>query len=218
MIRTLDRIGVLALAMGLLLVSAGCEPSGEKTNEPASATKPSGETDGAETKPSTPQSAEDRLTPSAETPKPPEGSASSETSAPSEGVAATPKPKEEEKPRVEPERITLQHILIAFRGTGTAATRSKTEAETLANDILARAKEGEDFGELMREHSDDPGPGIYGLTNTGVAPRSPQEYPRQGMVPAFGNVGFGLEVGEIGVAPHDPATSPYGWHIIKRLK
>ena len=38
------------------------------------------------------------------------------------------------------------------------------------------------------------------------------------MVPAFGNVGFKLAVDEIGVADYDPTTSPYGWHVIKRVK
>jgi parvulin-like peptidyl-prolyl isomerase len=38
------------------------------------------------------------------------------------------------------------------------------------------------------------------------------------MVPAFGNVGFKLEVGEIGIADYDPLTSKYGYHIIKRVR
>lgn len=38
------------------------------------------------------------------------------------------------------------------------------------------------------------------------------------MVPGFGNVGWRLQPGEIGVAPYDAKKSPYGWHIIKRLK
>ena len=38
------------------------------------------------------------------------------------------------------------------------------------------------------------------------------------MVAAFGDVGFKLDVGEVGMAPYDPAKSKYGWHIIKRLK
>ena len=41
---------------------------------------------------------------------------------------------------------------------------------------------------------------------------------RDGMVPGFGDVAFSLEVGECGVAPHDPVASPYGWHVIKRLE
>ena len=34
----------------------------------------------------------------------------------------------------------------------------------------------------------------------------------------FGDVGFELEVGEIGMADYDPEKSQYGWHIIKRLE
>ena len=41
---------------------------------------------------------------------------------------------------------------------------------------------------------------------------------REQMVPAFGDVGFGLKVGEIGLAPFDPKTSPFGIHVIKRLQ
>ena len=33
-----------------------------------------------------------------------------------------------------------------------------------------------------------------------------------------GNVGWRLKVGEIGTAGFDAKNSPYGWHIIKRLK
>jgi parvulin-like peptidyl-prolyl isomerase len=43
------------------------------------------------------------------------------------------------------------------------------------------------------------------------------EYPRNRMVAAFGDIGFGLGVGDVGIANFDPRTSPYGWHIIKRL-
>jgi hypothetical protein len=38
------------------------------------------------------------------------------------------------------------------------------------------------------------------------------------MAGAFGDVGFQLEVGGIGLAEYDPSTSPFGYHIIKRTK
>jgi parvulin-like peptidyl-prolyl isomerase len=117
----------------------------------------------------------------------------------------------------EPERITLQHILISFAGTQTEATRSKAEAEALAQSVLDRVTKGEDFGTVMKSLSDDPGPGVYSLANRGVREQR-GEYPRDGMVPAFGNVGFGLAVDGIGLAPYDAAASPFGWHVIKRLK
>ena len=116
----------------------------------------------------------------------------------------------------EPERIEIQHVLISFAGTGTRARRSQADAAELAATTLARANAGEDFDALVRELTDDSPPGIYRLSNNGVSPAS-GEYPRGRLVAAFGNVGFGLGVGEIGVADFDPRTSPYGWHIIKRL-
>ena len=67
-------------------------------------------------------------------------------------------------------------------------------------------------------NTDDAFPGRYGMANRGVTPAGGNEYARDGMVPAFGNVGFKLAVGEIGIADYDPATSPYGWHIIKRVQ
>src|SRR5688500_2710108 len=118
----------------------------------------------------------------------------------------------------EPERITLQHILISFAGTQTEATRSKAEAETLAKEVVERVKKGEDFTAIMKKLSDDPGEGVYSLANRGVRQQGRDEYPRDGMVPAFGNVGFALEVGAVGLASFDPAASPFGWHVIKRLK
>jgi|SRR5260221_601372 parvulin-like peptidyl-prolyl isomerase len=117
----------------------------------------------------------------------------------------------------EPEHIQVAHILISFAGAGTDATRSKADAEKLAGEVLARAKKGEDFAGLIKQLSDDSGDGVYGMANVKVAPAK-GEYQRQGMVPAFGDVGFVLEVGGIGMSAWDPRKSPYGWHIIKRLK
>lgn len=42
--------------------------------------------------------------------------------------------------------------------------------------------------------------------------------PRDQMAAAFGDVGFKLEVNEIGLAEPDAQNSPFGYHIIKRLK
>ncbi|HUS13943.1 MAG TPA: peptidylprolyl isomerase [Chloroflexia bacterium] len=118
-----------------------------------------------------------------------------------------------------PGHATVQHILIGFKGSvsGKNITRSQEEAKTLAYQLLAKAKGGSDFDQLVRENTDDSPPGIYSMSDTGV-PAGKGEYPREGMVPAFGNVGFSLKPGEIGIADFDPATSPFGYHIIKRLK
>ena len=125
-------------------------------------------------------------------------------------------------PNGEPGVITLKHVLIAFKGTGIEkVTRSREEAEKLAYDIVSRAKSGEDFDKLMKDYSDDsPEGGTYTMVNDGLQP-SENEYARsgpRGMVKAFGDVGFRISVGEVGVAEHHATDSPYGWHIIKRTK
>ena len=108
------------------------------------------------------------------------------------------------------EQVVVSHILIGFKDAPRLrdVTRTLAEAEQLAADLCARIKAGEDFGGLKGEYSDDSGRGTYPMTRAS----------RGGMVPGFGNVGWRLEVGEVGVAPHHATKSPYGWHIIKRME
>lgn len=143
----------------------------------------------------------------ASTPAAPAAAATSET-APRAAVPVAPA-----------DHIKLQHILIAFAGKvpGKNITRTEAEASQLAEEILERAKKGEDFDALVRTYTDDAHPGIYGLSNSGVAPAE-GEFSRDRMVPAFGEVGFSLAPGEIGLAVYDARKSPYGWHVIKRLE
>jgi len=122
---------------------------------------------------------------------------------------------------VEPDRLEVQHILISFEGLipKEGLTRTKEQAEALANELLERVLEGEDFDSMVREYTDDQYPGIYRMANLNVQPDTAnQEYARARMVKAFGDVSFSLKVGEIGMTKFDPETSKYGWHIIKRLK
>lgn len=114
-------------------------------------------------------------------------------------------------------QITVKHILIGFKGAPRMETeRSKEDAETLAARLYDEiVNNGADFDALMKEHSMDSGPGKYTLT-TGPA-QPPMAYHRTKMVPAFGNVGYCLRIGEVGVAAYDEKNSPYGWHIIMRV-
>jgi foldase protein PrsA len=121
----------------------------------------------------------------------------------------------------EPDRVTVQHILIAFKGSipTESVTRTQAEAEALAQEIFERAQKGEDFDAMVKEYTDDQYPGIYKMSNIDIPPdKEKEEYSRSRMVKAFGDVSFSLSVGEIGVAEYDPEASKYGWHIIKRLE
>ena len=113
------------------------------------------------------------------------------------------------KPEHTDENIEVQHLLIGFKGAPRmTATRSKDQAEELAADLFAQLQNGGDMDALVKAHTDDSYPGKYPMTTSS----------RRQMVAGFGNVGWRLAVGEIGVAPHDPKSSPFGWHIIKRIK
>jgi hypothetical protein len=117
----------------------------------------------------------------------------------------------------EPSHILVAHVLVSFAGTKTKATRTQAAAEKLAYEVLTKARKGDDFNKLIRDFSDDEGEGVYGLSNHRVNPDA-NEYSRKDMVAAFGDVGFKLEAGSIGMSVYDAKKSPYGWHIIKRLK
>jgi hypothetical protein len=120
----------------------------------------------------------------------------------------------------EPDFIRVQHILISFKGRipgKPPLERTKKQADALADKLLARAQDGEEFDALVREYTDDKHPGIYDLVNAKAPLRSGARQ-RKEMVPKFGDVAFRLEVGEIGLVRFNSMTSPYGWHVIKRLE
>jgi parvulin-like peptidyl-prolyl isomerase len=121
----------------------------------------------------------------------------------------------------EPDRVAVQHILIAFKGSipKTTVTRTREEAQKLAQEVFERANKGEDFDALVKQYTDDEYPGIYRMANTGITPDpSKQEYSRAAMVKGFGDVSFSLPVGGIGMSKYDPQKSKFGWHIIKRIE
>lgn len=175
----------------------------------------------------------------------------------------------------QPERVTVQHVLISFNGVPQLGSeRSKEEAEALAQEIVEKARAGEDFKALVLEFSDDPvtegdpNPGVYRLLNNDVRDRASERamydlnarymaraegmqqqqqagemtqeefeakmgelvaeaqleaapmmwMPRAQMVPGFGDTAFGLEVGAVGLLPYDEQSSPFGWHVIKRIE
>jgi len=82
-------------------------------------------------------------------------------------------------------------------------TLTKDEARKKAEELLARARKGEDFAKLAKENSDDPGSkdkgGEYDFFGHGK------------MVPEFEKAAFALKPGEIS----EPVETQFGYHIIK---
>jgi foldase protein PrsA len=119
----------------------------------------------------------------------------------------------------EPDKVVVQHILIGFKKSVPDQTleRTRKEARALAEQLLRRAQEGEDFDALVKEYTNDQYPGKLLLTNKKV-PAVKDGRTRDQVTAKFGDVAFRLEVGEVAMASHHAALSPFGYHIIKRLE
>lgn len=96
------------------------------------------------------------------------------------------------------------HILLAYKGAPqSSATRTKEEAQALANDLLAQAKANPgNFAMLAMANSDDPGSKNNGGEYDNITPGQ--------MVPQFNDFVFNSAIGTIGVVETD-----YGFHVIK---
>ncbi len=97
--------------------------------------------------------------------------------------------------------VNASHILFEVKDPAKdAEIKAKAEA------VLKRAKAGEDFAELAKQFSDDPGSKLQG-GNLG-------SFPRGRMVKEFEDAAFSLKPGEIS----DLVRSQFGYHIIKVIR
>jgi len=100
-----------------------------------------------------------------------------------------------------PEQVRVRHILLTWKPMGTTDDRAAIRKQMVP--ILDKARAGEDFAALAREHSDDSATTQNG-GDTGL-------FHRGQMVPAFESVAFALQPGEVS----DPVDTPFGVHIIR---
>ena len=89
-------------------------------------------------------------------------------------------------------QVHAAHILVA--------------TQQAADEARGRIEAGEDFGDVAREVSTDPG----------TAPNGGDLgwFTREEMVPAFADAAFSLPVGDVS----QPVASEFGWHVIKVLE
>ena len=96
-----------------------------------------------------------------------------------------------------PEQVRASHILLKTQGKDDAAVKKQAE------DLLAKAKSGADFGKLASQYSEDDA--------SKVKAGDLDFFSKGQMVPEFDKAAFSLKVGEIS----DLVKSQYGYHIIK---
>ena len=98
------------------------------------------------------------------------------------------------------EAVRASHILIMAEENADQATKQKARAQI--DDILKRARAGEDFAKLAQAHSQDGSAAQGGDLDF---------FTRGRMVPPFEQAAFALPLGEIS----DVVTTQFGYHIIK---
>lgn len=115
----------------------------------------------------------------------------------------------EAKTSAGPTLFRARHILIPWKGsqarTAKAVTWSKEEANKLADSLIAKLKEGGDFGALAKQHSVCPSKADGGYLG---------QFEGRSMVPAFSKAVMGAKSGQV----VGPIETPFGWHVIERLE
>jgi peptidyl-prolyl cis-trans isomerase C len=103
-----------------------------------------------------------------------------------------------------PEQVRASHVLLSIKDAtgGDLPEDKKKEKRAVAEDVLKRAKSGEDFAKLAKEYSEDPGSKEKGGEYT---------FGRGAMVPEFESAAFSLKTNQVS----DIVTTQFGYHIIK---
>lgn len=99
-----------------------------------------------------------------------------------------------------PKTVEARHILIKVDAA--ASPEEVAAAKARIEDILQKAKDGQDFTELARQFSEGPSKDQGGYLGT---------FRREAMVKPFADKAFSMQAGEVS----EPVKTQFGWHLIK---
>lgn len=103
-----------------------------------------------------------------------------------------------------PPQVQVAHVLVRVPETGGSEAEGRAKAK--AEDLIRRARAGEDFAKLAKDTSEDPGTagkgGEIGWITKGQ------------VIPQFEDAAFALRKGDVTGAP---VRTQYGYHVIKAL-
>src|SRR5258705_9549267 len=103
----------------------------------------------------------------------------------------------------EPKRLRVAHVLVRVPPVG--GSDAENAAKAKVEDVIKRAKGGEDFGKLARELSEDKASAVQGGDLGFVGPGE--------LVAPFEQAAFALKKGDVS----DPVRTPFGYHAIRIL-
>jgi len=99
-----------------------------------------------------------------------------------------------------PKTVEARHIL--FKVGTDAPNETVDAARAKAEEVLAQIKNGVDFAEMAKQHSEGPSKEKGGHLGT---------FKREDMVASFSDKAFSMQAGEVS----DPVRTQFGWHLIK---
>jgi peptidyl-prolyl cis-trans isomerase D len=103
----------------------------------------------------------------------------------------------------EPKRLRVAHVLVRVPPVG--GSEAENAAKAKVEDVIKRARAGEDFGKLAREVSEDKASAVQGGDLGFVGPGE--------LVAPFEQAAFALKKGEVS----GPVRTPFGYHAIRVL-
>ena len=103
----------------------------------------------------------------------------------------------------EPKRLRIAHVLVRVPPVG--GSDAENAAKAKVEDVIKRARAGEDFGKLAREISEDKASAVQGGDLGFVGPGE--------LVAPFEQAAFALKKGDVS----DPVRTPFGYHAIRIL-
>lgn len=104
----------------------------------------------------------------------------------------------------EPKRLRVAHVLVRVPPVG--GSDAENAAKAKVEDVIKRAKGGEDFAKLAREVSEDKASAVQGGDLGFVGPGE--------LVAPFEQAAFALNQGEISA----PVRTPFGYHAIRVIE
>jgi peptidyl-prolyl cis-trans isomerase D len=103
----------------------------------------------------------------------------------------------------EPKRLRIAHVLVRVPPVG--GSDAENAAKAKVENVIKRARAGEDFGKLAREISEDKASAVQGGDLGFVGPGE--------LVAPFEQAAFALKKGDVS----DPVRTPFGYHAIRIL-
>ena len=126
------------------------------------------------------------------------------------------------KPRATPREVVVRHIFLPWAGAKAAkpatTKRTRQEAFALAREIVGKVRAGTPFDGLVAKYHSKTGYPSEMTINITPAAAVKGSIPATRLPRAVARLAFALDKGEVGLAEWHRKDSPFGYHVLIRIK